>query len=167
MALLKRKEYKGFILGSDSLLGTEEGISQIIFIQLKSLLINSGFMDLINALNSIDASEYDVIRKRELAESERLMRSDIDNQKTAEREKKKAVVQSHPSDKDELIKLSVQRIMSVTEQFKVKDIIETAKNLYDQGSYSIVDNKEFTRDVMKKMEGKKVYHKKKPDKNFR
>lgn len=45
--------------------------------------------------------------------------------------------------------------MSVTEQFKVKDIIETAKNLYDQGSYSIVDNKEFTRDVMKKMEGKK------------
>ena len=38
-------------------------------------------MNLINALNSIDASEYDVIRKRELAESERLMRSDIDNQK--------------------------------------------------------------------------------------
>lgn len=75
--------------------------------------------------------------------------------KTAEREKKKAVVQSRPSDKDELIKLSVQRIMSVTEQFKVKDIIETAKNLYDQGSYSIVDNKEFTRDVMKKWKGKK------------
>lgn len=84
--------------------------------------------------------------------------------KTAEREKEKAIVKSRPSDKDELIKLSVQRIMSVTEQFKVKDIIETAKNLYDQGSYSIVDNKEFTRDVMKKMEGKKVYHKKKPDK---
>lgn len=75
--------------------------------------------------------------------------------KTAVREKEKAIVQSRPSDKDELIKLSVQRIMSVTEQFKVKDIIETAKTLYDQGSYSIVDNKEFTRDVMKKMEGKK------------
>lgn len=117
-----------------------------------------------NALDSIDASEYDVIRKRELVESERLMRSDIDNQKNAEREKKKAVVQSRPSDKDELIKLSVQRIMSVTEQFKVKDIIETAKNLYDQGSYSIVDNKEFTRDVMKKLEGKKVQKKRKADK---
>ena len=84
--------------------------------------------------------------------------------KNAEREKKKAVVQSRPSDKDELIKLSVQRIMSVTEQFKVKDIIETAKNLYDQGSYSIVDNKEFTRDVMKKLEGKKVQKKRKADK---
>jgi hypothetical protein len=81
MALLKQKEYKGLILVSDSLLSIEEGISQIILIQLKSLLINSGFMDLMNALNSIDASEYDVIRKRELAESERLMRSDIDNQK--------------------------------------------------------------------------------------
>lgn len=79
MALLKRKEYKGSILVSDSLLSIEEGISQIIFIQLKSLLINSGFMDLMNALDSIDASEYDVIRKRELAESERLMRLDIDN----------------------------------------------------------------------------------------
>lgn len=120
-----------------------------------------------NALDSIDASEYDVIRKRELVESERLMRSDIDNQKTAEREKKKAVVQSRPSDKDTLVKTAVQRVMSVTEKFKVKDIIESAKTLYDQGSYSIVDNKEFTRDVMKKMEGKKVYHKKKPDKNFR
>ncbi|WP_157982999.1 hypothetical protein [Intestinibaculum porci] len=43
-----------------------------------------------NALDSIDASEYDVIRKRELAESERLMRLDIDNQKTAEREKKES-----------------------------------------------------------------------------
>ncbi|BBH26585.1 hypothetical protein SG0102_15190 [Intestinibaculum porci] len=53
-------------------------------------MINSGFMDLMNALDSIDASEYDVIRKRELAESERLMRLDIDNQKTAEREKKES-----------------------------------------------------------------------------
>ena len=61
MALLKRKECKGLILVSDSLLSIEEGISQIIFIQLKSLLINSGFMDLMNALDSIDASEYDVI----------------------------------------------------------------------------------------------------------
>ncbi len=61
MALLKRKECKGLILVSDSLLSIEEGISQIIFIQLKSLLINSGFMDLMNALDSIDTSEYDVI----------------------------------------------------------------------------------------------------------
>ena len=61
MALLKQKEYKGLILVSDSLLSIEEGISQIIFIQLKSLLINSGFMDLMNALDSIDTSEYDVI----------------------------------------------------------------------------------------------------------
>ena len=92
------------------------------------------------------------------------MRSDIDNQKTAEREKKKAVVQSRPSDKDTLVKTAVQRVMSVTEKFKVKDIIEFAKTLYDQGSYSITENKVFTRDVMKKLEGKKVQRKKKADK---
>lgn len=73
-----------------------------------------------NALDSIDASEYDVIRKRELVESERLMRSDIDNQKNAEREKKKAVVQSRPSDKDELIKLSVQRILLLLSSLRLK-----------------------------------------------
>ena len=117
-----------------------------------------------NALDSIDASEYDVIWKRKLAESERLMRSDIDNQKTAEREKKKAVVQSRPSDKDTLVKTAVQRVMSVTEKFKVKDIIEFAKTLYDQGSYSITENKVFTRDVMNKLEGKKVQKKRKADK---
>lgn len=117
-----------------------------------------------DALDSIDASEYDVIRKRELAESERLMRSDIINQKTAEREKEKATVQNRPSDKDALVKTAIQRIMCVTEKFKVKDIIEIAKSLYDQGAYSITDDKEFTRDVMKKLEGKKVRAKKKPDK---
>lgn len=122
------------------------------------------YPNLMNALDSIDASEYDVIRKRDLAESERLMRSDIVNQKTIEQEKDKSIVQNRPSDKDALVKTAVQRIMGVTEKFKVKDIIETAKTLYDQGAYSITDDKDFTRDVMKKLEGKKVRVKKKPDK---
>jgi hypothetical protein len=54
--------------------------------------------------------------------------------------------------------------MSVTEKFKVKDIIEFAKTLHDQGSYSITENKVFTRDVMNKLEGKKVQKKRKADK---
>lgn len=54
--------------------------------------------------------------------------------------------------------------MSVTEKFKVKDIIETVKSLYDQGAYSITDDKNFTRDVMKKLEGKKIKPKKKSEK---
>ena len=84
--------------------------------------------------------------------------------KTAVREKEKAIVQSRPSYRDTLVKTAVQRIMSVTEKFKVKDIIESAKTLYDQGSYSITDDKDFTRDVMNKLEGKKVQKKRKADK---
>lgn len=122
------------------------------------------YPNLMNALETIPDSEYDAIRKKESAEAERLMKSDISERKKSEQEANSEKISSRPSDKDYLIKLAVQKIMEVTDLFKVKDIIEAAKNLYEEGSYNVAEEKEFTKDVMKRLSGRKITHRKKANK---
>lgn len=62
-----------------------------------------------------------------------------------------------------LVKSAVNKITAVSEDFKVNSIIDASKQLYETGNYSITDEKQFTRDVMKVLSGKKIRTKKKPD----
>ena len=62
-----------------------------------------------------------------------------------------------------LIKSAVTKITAVSDDFKVSSIIDVSKELYETGNYSATDEKQFTRDVMKVLSGKKIRSKKKPD----
>ncbi|HCJ14480.1 MAG TPA: hypothetical protein DHV77_04505 [Erysipelotrichaceae bacterium] len=62
-----------------------------------------------------------------------------------------------------LIKSAVAKITAVSDNFKVSSIINVSKELYETGNYSVTDEKQFTRDVMKVLSGKKMRSKKKPD----
>lgn len=60
-------------------------------------------------------------------------------------------------------KSAVSKITAVSDDFKVNSIIDASKQLYETGNYSVTDEKQFTRDVMKVLSGKKIRAKKKPD----
>ncbi|WP_173437404.1 hypothetical protein [Sharpea azabuensis] len=62
-----------------------------------------------------------------------------------------------------LIKSAVAKITAVSDDFKVSGIIDVSKELYETGNYSVTDEKQFTRDVMKVLSGKNIRSKKKPD----
>lgn len=62
-----------------------------------------------------------------------------------------------------LIKSAVAKITAVSDNFKVSSIIDVSKELYETGNYSVTDEKQFTRDVMKVLSGKNKRSKKKPD----
>ena len=121
------------------------------------------YPNLMKTIDNIDASEYDKTRLAEIDEANKLMKKDISKQFDIENEKTISRIKSKPSDKDTLVKSAVGRITAVTDDFKVNSIIDTAKELYETGNYAITDEKQFTRDVMKLLPGKKVKAKKKPD----
>lgn len=111
----------------------------------------------------IGASDYDRTRLAEIEEASKLMKKDISKQSDIEHERTISKIKNKPSDKDMLIKSAVAKITAVSDDFKVNSIINVSKELYETGNYSVADEKQFTRDVMKVLSGKKIRSKKKPD----
>lgn len=91
------------------------------------------------------------------------MKKDISKQSDIEHERTISKIKNKPSDKDMLIKSAVTKITAVSDDFKVSSIIDVSKELYETGNYSATDEKQFTRDVMKVLSGKKIRVKKKLD----
>ena len=88
---------------------------------------------------------------------------DICKQFDIEHERTISKIKNKPSDKNMLIKSAVAKITAVSDNFKVSSIIDVSKELYETGNYSVTDEKQFTRDVMKVLSGKNIRSKKKPD----
>lgn len=88
---------------------------------------------------------------------------DICKQSDIEHERTISKIKNKPSDKNMLIKSAVAKITAVSDNFKVSSIIDVSKELYETGNYSVTDEKQFTRDVMKVLSGKNIRSKKKPD----
>ena len=121
------------------------------------------YPNLMKTIDNIDASKYDKTRLAEIDEANKLMKKDISKQSDIENEKTISRIKSKPSDKDTLVKSTVAKITAVSDDFKVNSIINVSKELYETGNYSATDEKQFTRDVMKVLSGKKIRAKKKPD----
>lgn len=121
------------------------------------------YPNLMKTIDNIGASEYDRTRLAEIEEASKLMRKDISKQSDIEHERTISKIKNKPSDKDMLIKSAVTKITAVSDDFKVSSIIDVSKELYETGNYSVTDEKQFTRDVMKVLSGKKIRSKKKPD----
>ena len=88
---------------------------------------------------------------------------DICKQSDIEHERTISKIKNKPSDKNMLIKSAAAKITAVSDNFKVSSIIDVSKELYETGNYSVTDEKQFTRDVMKVLSGKNIRSKKKPD----
>ena len=114
-------------------------------------------------IDNIGASDYDRTRLAEIEEASKLMKKDISKQSDIEHERTISKIKNKPSDKDMLIKSAVTKITAVSDDFKVSSIIDVSKELYETGNYSATDEKQFTRDVMKVLSGKKIRAKKKLD----
>ena len=114
-------------------------------------------------IDNIGASDYDRTRLAEIEEASKLMKKDISKQSDIEHERTISKIKNKPSDKDMLIKSAVTKITAVSDDFKVSSIIDVSKELYETGNYSATDEKQFTRDVMKVLSGKKIRTKKKLD----
>lgn len=114
-------------------------------------------------IDNIGASDYDRTRLAEIEEASKLMKKDISKQSDIEHERTISKIKNKPSDKDMLIKSAVTKITAVSDDFKVSSIIDVSKELYETGNYSATDEKQFTRDVMKVLSGKKIRVKKKLD----
>ena len=121
------------------------------------------YPNLMKTIDNIDASEYDRTRLAEIEEANKLMKKDICKQSDIEHERTISKIKNKPSDKNMLIKSAVAKITAVSDNFKVSSIIDVSKELYETGNYSVTDEKQFTRDVMKVLSGKNIRSKKKPD----
>lgn len=156
----------------DLIIGLYSAIQHEALITDRKTKINDSFVrkvvkkyypNLMKTIDSIDASEYDRTRLAEIKEASKLMKKDISKQTDFEHENTISKIKSKPSDKDTLIKSAVKKITAVSDDFKVNSIIEVSKELYDTGNYSITDDKQFSKDVMKLLSGKKIRSKKKSD----
>ena len=156
----------------DLVIGLYSAIQHEALITDRKTKINDSFVrkvakkyypNLMKTIDGIDASEYDRTRLAEIEEANRLMKKDISKQSEAEHERTISKLKNKPSDKDMLIKSAVSKITAVSDDFKVNSIIDASKQLYETGNYSVTDEKQFTRDVMKVLSGKKIRAKKKPD----
>lgn len=156
----------------DLIIGLYSAVQHEALITERKTKINDSFVrkvakkyypNLMKTIDNIDASEYDKTRLAEIEEANKLIKKDISKQSDIENEKTISRIKSKPSDKDALVKAAVVRITAVTDDFKVNSIIDTAKELYETGNYTITDEKQFSKDVMKLLSGKKVKAKKKPD----
>lgn len=114
------------------------------------------YPNLMKTINNIGASDYDQTRLAEIEEANKLMKKDISKQSDIEHERTISKIKNKPSDKDMLIKSAVAKITAVSDDFKVSSIINVSKELYETGNYSATDEKQFTRDVMKVLSGKKM-----------
>ena len=156
----------------DLVIGLYSAIQHEALITDRKTKINDSFVrkvakkyypNLMKTIDGIDASEYDRTRLAEIEEANRLMKKDISKQSETEHERTISKLKNKPSDKDMLIKSAVSKITAVSDDFKVNSIIDASKQLYETGNYSVTDEKQFTRDVMKVLSGKKIRAKKKPD----
>lgn len=156
----------------DLIIGLYSALQHEALITDRKTKINESFVrkvakkyypNLMKTIDNIGASEYDRTRLAEIEEASKLMKKDISKQSDIEHERTISKIKNKPSDKDMLIKSAVTKITAVSDDFKVSSIIDVSKELYETGNYSVTDEKQFTRDVMKVLSGKKIRSKKKPD----
>lgn len=156
----------------DLIIGLYSALQHEALITDRKTKINESFVrkvakkyypNLMKTINNIGASDYDQTRLAEIEEANKLMKKDISKQSDIEHERTISKIKNKPSDKDMLIKSAVAKITAVSDDFKVSSIINVSKELYETGNYSATDEKQFTRDVMKVLSGKKMRSKKKPD----
>lgn len=156
----------------DLIIGLYSALQHEALITDRKTKINESFVrkvakkyypNLMKTIDNIGASDYDRTRLAEIEEASKLMKKDISKQSEIEHERTISKIKNKPSDKDMLIKSAVAKITAVSDDFKVSSIIDVSKELYETGNYSVTDEKQFTRDVMKVLSGKKIRAKKKPD----
>ncbi|MDD6588206.1 MAG: hypothetical protein PUF29_06310 [Anaerobutyricum hallii] len=156
----------------DLIIGLYSALQHKALITDRKTKINESFVrkvakkyypNLMKTIDNIGTSDYDRTRLAEIEEASKLMKKDISNQSEIEHERTISKIKNKPSDKDMLIKSAVAKITAVSDDFKVSSIIDVFKELYETGNYSVTDEKQFTRDVMKVLSGKKIRSKKKPD----
>ena len=149
----------------DLIIGLYSALQHEALITDRKTKINESFVrkvakkyypNLMKTIDNIDASDSDRTRLAEIEEANKLMKKDISKQSEIEHERTISKIKNKPSDKDMLIKSAVAKITAVSDDFKVSSIINVSKELYETGNYSATDEKQFTRNVMKVLSGKKM-----------